>query len=203
MVAIVWPGMSAALRDARGAWQALAEQVSGLMLEALSSSQSLLPIALTALSDRGVRAASASLQSALWRAVQPSLLGFTIAAAVYWIAFERSPWQATPGKRALGLQVTDIDGLRVGWPRASARHFAGTLSWLTLNLGHLLAAVPPHRRALHDFVAGTRVAQHHARGRLPMWAIAWLALQAIASIVLATWWLQMLQDALGRSLENF
>jgi hypothetical protein len=43
------------------------------------------------------------------------------------------------------------------------RHAAGSLSWLTLNLGHLLAALPPHKRALHDWIAGARVV-HRQRG---------------------------------------
>jgi len=80
-----------------------------------------------------------------------------ITAGLYFIGFEASAWQATPGKRWLGLKVVDLHGTRIGWGRASARFLAGTLSWLTLNLGHALAGWRADGRALHDLVAGTRV----------------------------------------------
>jgi len=202
VLAITWPRMASALHEAGIALDVLAARLSGLLLDSLSSSQDLASMAIAALSDSGVRAASAATQSALWRAIQPAFVGFLIAAAVYWIACERSPWQATPGKRALGLRVTDVDGQRIGFGRALARHLAGALSWLMLNLGHLLAAVPPERRALHDFVAGTRVLQDDGLGRLPAWAQAWLVLQALAAIASTAWLLQALQGALRQAIEG-
>src|SRR3546814_8479267 len=36
-------------------------------------------------------------------------------------------------------------------------------SWLTFNLGHALAALPPQKRALHDYLAGTRVRSDERR----------------------------------------
>jgi uncharacterized RDD family membrane protein YckC len=78
-------------------------------------------------------------------------------AGLYFIGFEASAWQATPGKRWLGLKVVDLRGAPIGWGRASARFLAGTLSWLTLNLGHALAGWRADGRALHDLIAGTRV----------------------------------------------
>ena len=80
-------------------------------------------------------------------------------AGLYFIGFEASAWQATPGKRWLGLQVVDLEGARIGWGRAGARFLAGGLSWLSLNLGHALAGWRKDGRALHDLIAGTRVVQ--------------------------------------------
>lgn len=202
VLAITWSRMASALHEAGIAFDALAARVSGLLLDILSSSKDVLSMALAALSDSGVRVASATLQSALWRALQPGVGGFLMVAAVYWIACECSPWQATPGKRALGLRVTDVDGQRIGFGRALARHLAGALSWLTLNLGHLLAAVPPERRALHDFVAGTRVLQGGDAERLPAWAQVWLLLQALVAIASTAWLLQALQGALRQAIEG-
>lgn len=79
------------------------------------------------------------------------------AAALYFIGFEASRWQATPGKRVLGLRVRDINGNPPGLARSAARFLAGSLSWLSLNLGHALAGWRTDGRALHDLVAGTRV----------------------------------------------
>jgi hypothetical protein len=202
MLAITWSRMMAGLHEARTAFDALAGRMSGLLLDSLSSSQDALSILLAADADSGVRAASATLQSALWHALQPGLASVLIAAAAYWIVCEGAPWQATPGKRALGLRVTDIDGQPIGFGRALARHLAGALSWLTLNLGHLLAAVPPQRRALHDFIAGTRVLQREDAGRLPAWAQAWLVLQALAAIASSVWLLQATSSALRSAIDN-
>ncbi len=118
----------------------------------------------------------------------PPLLWFVVFAAIYWIAFEASPWHATPGKRALRIRVADRDGAAPGWIRTVSRHAAGALSWLTLNLGHALAAWTPQKRALHDFLAGTRVlANDGADTALPAWAKAWIALQIAATLLCAAW----------------
>ncbi|HEY7862172.1 MAG TPA: RDD family protein [Thermoanaerobaculia bacterium] len=75
----------------------------------------------------------------------------------YGAAFESSQWQATLGKRALSLRVTDLAGRRISFGRAVARQFAEVLSWLTLTIGFLMAGFTRRRQALHDMVAGTLV----------------------------------------------
>jgi uncharacterized RDD family membrane protein YckC len=83
-----------------------------------------------------------------------------ISSAVAWAYFallESSPAQATVGKFALGIYVTDRNGDPITFRRASFRHWAKTLSTLTFMCGWLMAAVTPRKRALHDIVAGTLV----------------------------------------------
>jgi uncharacterized RDD family membrane protein YckC len=102
-------------------------------------------------------------------------------AAVWFIASESSRWQASPGKRLLGLRVTDVQGGRCGRGRIAGRFFAGMPSWLLLHVGHALAGVTPGKRALHDYLAGTRV--ELAPGASPVFpraARSWLLLQASA-----------------------
>jgi uncharacterized RDD family membrane protein YckC len=118
------------------------------------------------------RLGAASLQAAL---------RVTVVAAIWFVGFEASAWAATPGKRLLGLRVADLAARRIGVGRALARFFAGGLSWLTLNLGHALAGFRRDHRALHDLVAGTQVL---ARGPMPGWARAMLALVALAAVLL-------------------
>lgn len=65
----------------------------------------------------------------------------------------------TPGKMVWRLRVVTTDGLPLSWLRAVGRTFAYYLSFFTLGLGFLLAAFPPAKRALHDYVAGTRVVE--------------------------------------------
>lgn len=79
---------------------------------------------------------------------------------LYWALFESSRWQATPGKRAMGLSVVDVHGLRIGFLHATGRYFAKYLSNLTLSIGYLLAAWTPRKQALHDLVAGTCVVRN-------------------------------------------
>lgn len=76
---------------------------------------------------------------------------------VVWLYFalcEASRWQATPGKLALGLQVTDDFGQRIGFARASGRYFGKYVSALTLGIGFLLAGWTARKQALHDLMAG-------------------------------------------------
>lgn len=61
------------------------------------------------------------------------------------------------GKMALGIRVERPDGRPVGYGRALWRWAAYILSALPMGLGFLLIALPPWKRGLHDWVAGTRV----------------------------------------------
>jgi uncharacterized RDD family membrane protein YckC len=75
----------------------------------------------------------------------------------YFAGLESSESQATPGKRVLGLKVTDLAGRRISFGRAVARRFAMLLSVLTLGVGFAMAGFTRRRQALHDMVAGTLV----------------------------------------------
>jgi uncharacterized RDD family membrane protein YckC len=70
---------------------------------------------------------------------------------------ESSRAQATLGKRLLGLQVTDQQGRRIGFGRASLRHWAKVLSAMPLYLGFIVIAFSERKLGLHDVVAGTLV----------------------------------------------
>ena len=76
---------------------------------------------------------------------------------LYFALMESSERQATLGKSALGLAVTDADGRRVGFGRATGRYFAKILSGLPIGIGYLLAAFTARKQALHDMVAQTLV----------------------------------------------
>lgn len=112
---------------------------------------------------------------------------YALAGWAYFALMEASTWQATLGKRALGINVVDRAGARITVARASARFFAAALSWLTLNLGHAMAGWTKEKRALHDYVAGTRVENvDPSKGDLPDWAriVVWLqAALALGSVL--------------------
>jgi uncharacterized RDD family membrane protein YckC len=84
----------------------------------------------------------------------------SVSAAISWAYFallESSPAQATLGKLALGIKVTDTAGGAITFRRATVRYWSKLLSTLMVGIGWLLPAVTPRRQALHDLLAGTLV----------------------------------------------
>jgi uncharacterized RDD family membrane protein YckC len=148
----------------------------------------LLGLAREVLAEPLLRAPVEVLQGALGAALLATALRGGAIAALYFVGFECGPWAATPGKRLLGLRVAGLDGRGADWPRVLLRFLAGSLSWLTLNIGHALAGWRVDRRALHDLVAGTQVL---GRGPMPGWARAFLvgivALTLLAPLAVFAW----------------
>jgi len=88
------------------------------------------------------------------------IIGGTVGVLANWIyeaAMESSSKQATVGKMALGLKVTDLEGRRLSFARATGRHFAKYVSNLTLLIGYIMAGFTQRKQALHDIIAGTVV----------------------------------------------
>ena len=84
---------------------------------------------------------------------------YIISTLIYWIyfaAFESSSKQATPGKMALGIKVTDLNGRRTGFGKATGRHFGKILSGITL-IGCIMIAFTEKKQGLHDKMAGCLV----------------------------------------------
>jgi uncharacterized RDD family membrane protein YckC len=77
---------------------------------------------------------------------------------LYYAWFESSQYQATPGKLALGLFVTDMEGRRVSFARASGRFFAKLITGLIpLFIGYIMAGFTAKKQALHDMIASCLV----------------------------------------------
>jgi uncharacterized RDD family membrane protein YckC len=194
LVWLAWPPLARALA-ATGDWLA---QVQGWMVERMLADDALPSVAAlgeSLLADPVQGPAARAQVAQLSAAIVHASLVIAVVAMVYFVAFEASAWQATPGKRLLGLRVEGTDGARLSWSRALARHVAGVASWLTLNIGHLLVALRPDRRALHDLLAGTCVG---ARGPLPVWGRALLGLlAAIAVLAPVAWVMQALAQVAG------
>lgn len=78
----------------------------------------------------------------------------------YWLysaGFEASKWQGSVGKRIMGIRVTDMQGERIGFGRASGRHWAKLISGLAAGLGYLVIPFTQHKRGWHDMIADCRV----------------------------------------------
>ncbi len=80
-----------------------------------------------------------------------------VAAYGYYAGMESSSYQATVGKIALGIQVTDLNGNRISFGRALGRNLAEILSALILLIGYIMVAFTAKKQGLHDMIAGTLV----------------------------------------------
>lgn len=67
------------------------------------------------------------------------------------------PWQATLGKRALGIKVTNMNGGRISFLNATGRFFATFLSAIILLIGYFMMLWDDKKQTLHDKLAGTLV----------------------------------------------
>lgn len=81
----------------------------------------------------------------------------TIIGIAYYTGFHGSSMQATPGKRALGLIVTDYNGQRITYLRAFGRYWANLLSALILLIGYIMVAFTERKQGLHDIICSTLV----------------------------------------------
>jgi uncharacterized RDD family membrane protein YckC len=88
-------------------------------------------------------------------------LAATLSLVLTWLyhaLMESSEWQATVGKKALGLVVTDMAGQRVSFGRATGRHFGKIITNMVPALiGYIMAGFTEKKQALHDMMAGCLV----------------------------------------------
>lgn len=76
---------------------------------------------------------------------------------LYFALQESSKWQATLGKRVLGLKVVNLNGERITFIRASVRYFSKIISRAVLMIGFLMILFTKKKQALHDKIAKTLI----------------------------------------------
>ena len=76
---------------------------------------------------------------------------------LYYALMESSKHQATIGKLALGLKVTDMNGQRISFARATGRYFGKIISGMILLIGYIMAGFTEKKQALHDIMANCLV----------------------------------------------
>ena len=84
---------------------------------------------------------------------------WSVVQAIYFIVFH-AVWGATPGKKLLHIHVEMANGERLSWAFSIFRFVASIVTQATLifyGLGYLIVLIDPQKRALHDFIARTRV----------------------------------------------
>ncbi|MFC1736919.1 RDD family protein [Candidatus Hydrogenedentota bacterium] len=71
---------------------------------------------------------------------------------LYHTLFERSSQQATPGKKTVGIKVTDLAGNRISFGRAAVRNLCKLASVVTIGVGFVMIPFTQKRQALHDIM---------------------------------------------------
>ena len=81
---------------------------------------------------------------------------------LYYTIMESSKYQATVGKLALGLVVTDANGAKLDFVKALVRNVCKIISSMILCIGWIMAGFTEKKQALHDIIAGTLVVKKQA-----------------------------------------
>jgi uncharacterized RDD family membrane protein YckC len=76
---------------------------------------------------------------------------------LYFAIMESSKSQASVGKMALGLKVTDMNGERIPFGKALLRSVGKIISGMIIYIGFIMAAFTEKKQGLHDLIANTLV----------------------------------------------
>ncbi len=82
---------------------------------------------------------------------------FGVGTWIYYSVMQSSSKQATLGKMACGIIVTDLNGKRLSFGHAVKRELAKFISALTLFVGYFMAGFTKKKQALHDIITGCLV----------------------------------------------
>jgi len=88
------------------------------------------------------------------------IMGQVLGAIISWLyaaLLESSRLKASWGKQMMNIQVSDLNGERISFARASGRHFAKYISALILCLGYFMIFWTVRKQTLHDKMAGCLV----------------------------------------------
>lgn len=88
------------------------------------------------------------------------LIGNFISVIITWLYYaimESSAKKATFGKLLLRLQVTDLNGDRISFMRATGRYFGKIISGMILLIGYFMVLFTDRKQGLHDMMAGCLV----------------------------------------------
>lgn len=85
------------------------------------------------------------------------ILVSAIVGIAYYTIMEASKYQATLGKMALGLKVTDESGQPLDFGKSLIRNLGKIVSQIIFMIGYIMAGLTAKKQALHDLMAGALV----------------------------------------------
>ncbi|MCY4599244.1 MAG: RDD family protein [Acidobacteria bacterium] len=152
------PGAALEASDYAGFWNRVAAAIIDFIVTSVGSGLILGPIFLFfVLSDRGELGDPDGMQTLL-----PVIQGVSQVVSLFggWLYFalmESSRFQGTLGKMAVQIKVTDLEGNRISFGRATGRHFGKIVSGIILLIGYIMVAFTERKQGLHDMMAGCLV----------------------------------------------
>ncbi len=81
---------------------------------------------------------------------------------LYFAMMESGTNQATFGKKAMNLKVTNTEGHRISFGQATGRYFGKIISAIILLIGYLMMLWDDKKQTLHDKMANTLVVKNIA-----------------------------------------
>ncbi len=157
---------TAALEDYAGFWKRVAAYIIDAVILYIPSvfiDRALGGVAAKATLEQAVASGAGdphlmlAAQQAYYATMWPAFLAGVVLAWLYFALLESSAWQATLGKMALGIRVTDLHGQRISLPRALGRYGVKIISFLIVFIGVLMVAWTARKQGLHDKAAATLV----------------------------------------------
>jgi len=76
---------------------------------------------------------------------------------LYYAVLESGSYQGTLGKMVINLKVTDMEGERISFARASGRFFGKILSSFVIYIGYIMIGITEKKQGLHDILAACLV----------------------------------------------
>lgn len=132
--------------------------------------------------------------AAAFAMIGATMLSQILYALIFWLyyaLFESSAKQATLGKQIMGIKVTDMNGQRISFGRATGRTLGMFVSAIILYIGYLMAGTTARKQGLHDIMAGALVVRKDVQpgqdlpaGKSHPLGLAGLAVLMLASIIL-------------------
>ncbi|MCB1573171.1 MAG: RDD family protein [Xanthomonadales bacterium] len=134
-------------------------------------------------------------------------VGAIVGSWLYFAKFESGANQATPGKRIMGIKVTNISGERITFGRATGRFFGKIVTGIIpLGIGWMLAGWTGRKQALHDMMATTCVVfrgvepgrpMPTVRPKMPWYGWVLNSLPILATLIMFASWGYMMSQLIG------
>ncbi len=155
---------TAALEDYAGFWKRFGAWIidyivlmlpSGIILAQTSLADSMSKLFAASMSGGSTQEAMADYVQAV-HAARPAMLLVVLIGFIYYTLMESSSLQATLGKLAVGIRVTDMDGQRLSIGRSAGRNAVRLLNMVTgiiPFIAYLAVAWTQRKQGLHDLLA--------------------------------------------------
>lgn len=99
----------------------------------------------------------AAIIAAAASAIFMAVVALMVVGWLYYALMEASVNQGTLGKMALGIKVTDLEGNRISFGKATGRYFGKIVSAMIFYVGYFMAGFTERKQALHDIMASCLV----------------------------------------------